>query len=142
MFLVTFYAESAAPGQAQTTQAPTTSPQPPLFFREGWNGRRTPGFFPLVQADLGNANLQLQLYGPGATGPARDPENTLNVNLRKSEGGSVADEAASFIWSGMAEGNWAVTLKHKESFVDLSGPGARSGGVPGRMAPSRSSGPS
>jgi hypothetical protein len=114
-----YHPESSLQGQAPTAA------QPPLFFREGFNARTNPGFFPLVQGDLGNSNLQLQLYGPGATGPARNPENTINVNVQKTAGGKPIDDAASFIWTGMAEGNWAVTLKHKDSFVDLSRPGAK-----------------
>jgi len=107
------------------SQAPS-APQPPLFFREGWNARKTPGFAPLTQSDLGNPNLQLTLYGPGASGPDRNPENTVDVTIRQAASPAAADqEAASFIWSGMAEGNWAATLKHKDSYVDLSRPGAR-----------------
>ena len=81
MFLAALYIGSAAPGQAQTTGS-----QPPLFFREEWDARKTPGFLPLNQGDLGNPNLQLQLYGPGANGPARNPENTVDV-YRPSTGG-------------------------------------------------------
>jgi hypothetical protein len=104
--------------------------QAPLFFREGWNGRKAPGTLPMNQADVANPNLVLQLYGPGANGPARDPENTLNVNVRepggRGGGGANADpESLSFIWSGMSEGNWAVTLKHRNSYVDLTRPGSK-----------------
>ena len=49
----------------------------------------------------------------------------MNVDVRQPVGGSITDDAASFIWAGMAEGNWAVTLKHKDSYVDLSRPGAK-----------------
>ena len=122
VFLVTLYTESTAPAQAQTAAS-----QPPLFLREGWNGRKTPGTLPMNQGDVANSSLVLQLYGPGATGPARDPENTLNVNVREpgGRGGNVDHEALSFIWSGMSEGNWAVTLKHRNSYVDLTRPGSK-----------------
>jgi hypothetical protein len=120
LFLATLSSGLPAPGWAQTVAS-----QPPLFFREGWNGRNTPGFLPLNKGDVGNPNLELQLYGPGANGPARDPENTLNVTIQGPGRGNVDPEALSFIWSGMAEGNWAVTLKHKDSYVDLTRPGSK-----------------
>src|SRR5262249_28397281 len=80
----------------------------PLFFREGWNGTQVLGWSPISQESVDNPNLILQLYGPGTQG--KDNESTLNVTVRK-----LGDDASSFIWSGMAEGNWAVTLKHKDS---------------------------
>src|SRR5262245_16321295 len=98
----------------------TTTSQPPLFFREGWNGRKVEGVAPLNQDSVENPNLVLHLYGPGAYSPGRDSETTVNVNVRK-----LGDEASSIVWTGMAEGNWAVTLSHKDSFVDLSRPLAK-----------------
>ena len=69
------------------------------------------------QDSVENPNLVMQLYGPGTYSPGRDSETTLNVNVRK-----LGDEASSIVWSGMAEGNWAVTLRHKDSYIDLSRP--------------------
>ena len=113
-------AQAAASGQAQTAAG-----QSPLFFREDWNGRKTPGFLPMNQGDVGNPNLLLQLYGPGALGQNRNAENTLNITVRRPAPKGGPDEALDFIWSGMSEGNWAALLKHKDSYVDLSRPGAR-----------------
>jgi hypothetical protein len=98
----------------------TTASQPPLFFREGWNGRKVEGVAGLNQDSVENPNLLMQLYGPGTYAPGRDTETTLNVNIRK-----LGDEGSSIVWSGMAEGNWAVTLRHKENYVDLSRPGSK-----------------
>ena len=90
------------------------------FLREGWNGRKVEGVAPLNQDSVENPNLVLHLYGPGTYSPGRDSETTVNVNIRK-----LGDEASSIVWTGMAEGNWAVTLSHKDSFVDLSRPLAK-----------------
>jgi hypothetical protein len=98
----------------------STASQPAVFFREGWNGRKVEGVAPLNQDSVENPNLILRLYGPGTYSAGRDSETTLNVNIRK-----LGDEASSIIWSGMAEGNWAVTLRHKDNYVDLSGPQAK-----------------
>jgi hypothetical protein len=113
VFLVSLYSVFTVLGWPQATAS-----QPPLFFREGWNGRKVQGVVPLNQDSVENPNLVIQLYGPGTQG--RDIESTLNVNVRK-----LGDEASSIIWSGMTEGNWAITLKHKNSYVDLSRPGAK-----------------
>jgi hypothetical protein len=112
VFLVTLHTVFTAPGLSQATAS-----QPPLFFRVGWNGRKIEGVAPLNQDSVENPKLVMQLYGPGTYSPGRDSETTLNVNVRK-----LGDEGSSIVWSGMAEGNWAVTLKHKDSYVDLSRP--------------------
>src|SRR5262245_34334388 len=80
------------------TWSQTTASQPPLFFREGWNGRKVQGVVPLKQDSVENPNLVLTLYGPGTMGA--DIEHTVNVNVRK-----LGDEASSIVWTGMAEGN-------------------------------------
>ena len=60
---------------------------------------------------VSNPNLELKLYGPGIGGA--DIEHGLNINTR-SEPDNVA-----FVWSGMTEGNWTVTLRDKNNFVNL-----------------------
>jgi hypothetical protein len=112
IFLISLYTPFA--------RAQKTASQPPLFFREGWNGRKVEGVAPLNQDSVENPNLLLRLYGPGTYSPGRDSETTLNVNIRK-----LGDEGSSIVWSGMAEGNWAVTLRHKENYVDLGRPDAK-----------------
>ena len=98
----------------------STAAQAPLFFREGWNGRKVEGVAPLNQDSVENPNLIMKLYGPGTYSAGRDSETTVNVNIRK-----LGDEGSSIVWTGMAEGNWAVTLRHKDNFVDLSRPGTK-----------------
>jgi hypothetical protein len=118
--VVLIVSQACVPGQAQAG-----SSQAPLFFREDWNGRKATGFQPLTQGDIGNPDLLVQLYGPGAVGADRNAENTLDVTVRQPAPNGGPDQALNFIWSGMSEGNWAVTLKHKDRYVDLSRPGAK-----------------
>jgi hypothetical protein len=103
---------AATPPPGATLRGATDTPRPPLFFREAW--KKVPKETPITQQWVGNPNLELKLYGPGAGGS--DSEHTLNINYR----GGLDDVA--FIWSGMTEGNWALTLKEKNNYVDLSGP--------------------
>src|SRR5438270_359929 len=101
-----------APPEGVTLRGATSTPRPPLFFREEW--KKVEHETPITQQYVGNPNLELKLYGPGAGGP--DSEHTLNINYR---GGL---DNVAFIWSGMTESNWALTLREKNNYVDLSGP--------------------
>jgi hypothetical protein len=80
--------------------------RPSLFFREDW--REIPAATPVTQQHVANKDLLLGLYGPGAD------------SIKKSHHATPADDPY-YIWSGTCIGNWAVTLKHKSSFVDLTG---------------------
>jgi len=80
--------------------------RPGLFFREDF--KETPAEIPVTQDHLDNTNLILSLYGPGAE------------VIKKSHHDTPADDPY-YIWSGLCEGNWAVTLKHRSRLVDLSG---------------------
>lgn len=80
--------------------------RPPLLFREDW--RETPAATPVTQEHVSNPALVLALYGPGHAG------------IKKSHHDKPADDPY-YIWSGTANGNWAVTLRHRESFADLTG---------------------
>jgi hypothetical protein len=81
-----------------------------LFFREDW--KETPAELPVSQAHVAGADLILGLYGPGLHG------------IKKSNHPSVPNDPF-YIWSGPCPGNWALTLKHRRSDVDLTGPDAR-----------------
>jgi hypothetical protein len=85
--------------------------RPPLFFRESW---KDPGVqeTPVRQEHLENANLELKLYGPGS------------VDVRIVHHQSPKDDP-TYIWSGSAPANWALTLRDPKNFVDLSGPVAK-----------------
>ena len=79
--------------------------RPDLFFREDW--KEIPAENPVTQKHVNNPDLILALYGP-----EKD-------SIKKSHHDSPSDDPY-YIWSGTCQGNWALTLKHKEHNVDLS----------------------
>ena len=91
---------------ALAQRGPESTERPPLFFREDW--KQTPPETPATQAHVANADLVLTLYGPGQAG------------IKKSHHDTPKDDPY-YIWSGECRGNWAVTLKHRKSLVDLAG---------------------
>jgi hypothetical protein len=104
-----------APAEAQAPKVPlrgaTNAPRPPVFFHESW--KPVPAETPITQEFVSSPNLELKLYGPGAGG--KDSQHTLDINTRP------APDNVSFIWSGMTEDNWALTLRDKNNYVDLRG---------------------
>jgi hypothetical protein len=80
--------------------------RPGVFFREDW--KEIPEEVPVGQAHVVNPDLVLGLYGPGRT------------VIKKSHHDRPADDPY-YIWSGLCPLNWAVTLKHKDAFADLTG---------------------
>jgi len=80
--------------------------RPGLFFREDF--KETPAEIPINQQHIANPDVLLSLYGPGA-----------NV-IKKSNHDQPADDPF-YVWSGLCEGNWAITFKHRTKNVDLSG---------------------
>jgi hypothetical protein len=80
--------------------------RPGLFFREDW--KQTPAETPVTQAHVANPDLLVSLYGPGKAG------------VKKSHHDQPADDPY-YIWSGTCQGNWAVTLRHRNALVDLTG---------------------
>src|SRR5579864_3803666 len=83
-------------GRGQAPQAP------PLFFKEPW--RDGPGNVPMTQAFVVNPDLQLNMYGAG-----------------KEDFGVTSEGNVPHIWTGLCASSCAVTLSHKDSFVDLTG---------------------
>lgn len=79
--------------------------RPGLFFREDF--KETPAATPATQADIANRDLVLTMYGPGKD------------SIKKSHHDKPADDPY-YLWSGLCQGNWAVTLKHSSKYVDLS----------------------
>lgn len=79
--------------------------RPSLFFREDW--KEIPAATPVTQKHVVSKDLVLGLYGPGCD------------SIKKSHHDTPADDPY-YIWSGTCIGNWAVTLKKADSFVDLS----------------------
>jgi hypothetical protein len=76
-----------------------------LFFREDW--KEIPAATPVTMDHVVNMDLILGLYGPGCD------------SIKKSHHTVPLDDPY-YIWSGLCQGNWAVTLKNKKSFVDLN----------------------
>ena len=83
----------------------TAQYRPSLFFREDW--KDIPAATPVTQEHVANKNLILGLYGPGKD------------SIRKSNHEKPVDDPF-YIWPGLCKGNWAVTLKSRTNFVDLS----------------------
>jgi hypothetical protein len=83
----------------------TAQYRPALFFREDW--KEIPAATPVTQTHVVNKDLLLGLYGPGCD------------SIKKSHHDSPSDDPY-YIWSGLCLGNWAVTLKKNDSYVDLS----------------------
>ena len=79
--------------------------RPQLFFREDW--KEIPAEIPITSEHVNNPDLIMSTYGPGAD------------SLKKSHHDKPEDDPY-YVWSGRCRGNWALTLKHKNSLVDLS----------------------
>jgi len=85
--------------------AQETAYRPGLIFREDW--KEIPAEIPVTQQHVNHPDLILNLYGPGKD------------SVKKSHHDKPVDDPY-YIWSGLCTGNWAVTLKHKSSNMDLS----------------------
>lgn len=79
--------------------------RPGIYFREDF--KESPAEIPVTQDHVAHPDLIISLYGPGAE------------VIKKSHHDTPADDPY-YIWSGLCSGNWAVTLKHKSRYVDLS----------------------
>lgn len=77
-----------------------------LFFREDW--KEIEAALPVTQDHVANPNLVLSLYGP-ASGA-----------IKKSNHPQIPNDPF-YIWSGECRGNWAVSLRHRDRSVDLTG---------------------
>ena len=88
---------------AQQAPAPARRPpQPiPLFFKETW---KQTAAVPVTQEVVTNPNLELKVYNAG--------KDDMTVN---DEGG------VPHVWTGLCPAGCAVTLRHKESYADLTG---------------------
>ncbi len=77
-----------------------------LLFREDF--KETPAATPITQEHIANPALVLNVYGPGKAG------------VKKSHHDKPVDDPY-YVWSGTANGNWMVTLRHREYPIDLTG---------------------
>ena len=89
---------ATAPGRAQE--------RPGLLFREDW--KETPAATPASQEHVANPDLIVTRYGPS------------EALIKKSHHDKPADDPF-YIWSGDATGTWAIALKHRNAFADLTG---------------------
>lgn len=80
--------------------------RPGLFFREDW--KEIPAEIPVTQEHVANPDLFLHLYGPG------------KEVIKKSHHDQPVDDPY-YIWSGLCEANWLVTLEKKGHVTDLTG---------------------
>jgi hypothetical protein len=118
---IAFAQGTATPASQATAAGPIAPPKPPLFFREDWTGPPAPrGCFnlhdpvcepALTQANVSTPNLELMLYGAGK----QRLEDGLLVGAVLIQG--------SNLFTGTAEQPYAVALRDKNNYVDLSGLG-------------------
>jgi hypothetical protein len=99
-----------APLSAQERYIPEDH-RPPLFFRETWQDPEVQER-KVAQSDLVSSQLLLTLYGPS------------DIDVRIVKHASPNDDP-SYIWSGSSPRAWALTLKDRNRYVDLSGPVAK-----------------
>jgi hypothetical protein len=80
--------------------------RPGLAWREDW--KETPAATPVTQEHVANPDLLVIRYGPA------------EAQIKKSHHDKLADDPF-YIWSGDADRGWAITLKHRSAWMDLSG---------------------
>ena len=104
--------------RGQNAPAPTPK-KATLVFRETFMSK-APGAadqIVLTTQHAANPNVELKLYGPGSK-PASGHESGIVLS---SAADPVTGDNVSYIWSGVTESNWAVTVRDKSNFVDLTG---------------------
>ena len=102
--------QSALAAEHSGAQRPHAAPEaePTLFFGESWqHAAGAPIELPLTQSNVTSQNLQLEVFGLDAKdleiSGEPGPDNYLNV------------------WSGLTKEPFAVLLKDKSRYVDLTG---------------------
>lgn len=103
--LILLYSPTGAfaqqPGERGAGRGP--APQPiPLFLKETW--KQASGNVPVTQDFVVNPDLQLTLYGTG-----------------KEDFGVTSEGNVPHIWTGLCATACALTLSHRDDFVDLTG---------------------
>jgi hypothetical protein len=146
LFLVT--AILSVPATPAAQQAAPPSGLPPLFFREGWRQMERPpnapaDFVPeggVTSAAVSNPDLELKLYDPNAKsvpaylkqppagstvrdwgGPSCVQLAGYNQNPPPQKVAAGAPTDPPNLWTGVCQTAVAATLRHKRSFVDLTG---------------------
>ena len=146
MALVAAAASAQQPPAAPAAAAPPALP--PLFFKEEWQQRRAPAnagpdFVPeggVTPAAVTNTALELKLYDPDAASIPRYLANPPPRSVARDWGGPSCIQLAGFnqnpppervangtrtdppnLWTGVCQTAVAATLRHKTSYVDLTG---------------------
>ena len=99
-------AQAPSPGAAPVARFVPEDHRPPLLLREDFNNE--PEETPITLASIANKDLAFALYGPGKDGVA------------KSHHASPKDDP-SYVWLGSCTQLCGFTLRHKNSFADLTG---------------------
>jgi hypothetical protein len=91
---------------ARGVAAEAAATRPELLFREDW--RETAAVTPVTQDHVAHPDLVMTRHGPAES------------KIRKSHHDQPADDPF-YVWSGEAEGNWAISLRHTRVLMDLTG---------------------
>ena len=67
-----------------------------------------------TQQSVGNPNLELKTYGPGATPSEKGSHLVIT-------GAPNNPQNPTHVWTGLCSANCALTLRDKANFVDLTG---------------------
>ena len=121
---------------------------PPLFFREGWRQIERPANAPadfvpeggVTAAAVTNPDLELRLYDPNAKSVPAYLKQPPTGSIARDWGGPSCVQLAGYnqnpppqkvaagsptdppnLWTGVCQTAVAATLRHKRSFVDLTG---------------------
>ena len=106
------------PAQAAAQNLPT---RPPLFFSESFKQNEKGDEHPASDAALTNANLEMKLYSALKACTARPGENVAPPCVQITGGPKLGDAMPVNVWTGLAPGPVAVTLRDKTSYVDMRG---------------------
>ena len=86
--------------------------RPPLFFREDFKAPPE-GIqeMPISQRFIASPNLELKTYGPG--------KELIQIDHHQGE----PKDDPNFVWTGLTPASWALLLRDRGNYVDLTGLG-------------------
>ena len=108
VFAVVVQQPARLPAQDAQAKKPPKAQRPKLLVREAWQQFPAGEQHPVTQANVSNQNLELKLYGPSG--------KQLEINGRGGD-----EEGPLHIWSGGCENTWALAVRDKNGYMDLSG---------------------
>ena len=94
------------------TLSSTLSAKDSLYFREDW--KEIPFALPITPEHVANSELKMEIHGPGKLG------------IKKSHHDDIENDPF-YVWSGMCEMPWALSLRKTGKLVDLSSPNSKVG---------------